>query len=272
MTEERRSEAALVAQQLDLVHKMVSQLSTRLPAHVRRDDLVSAGMSGLVLAARQFDPSRGVPFERYAANRIRGSLLDELRSSDWASRPVRARARAVASTTDALTIKLGRAPTTDELSRACGISAADLARLSDDVHRAVVINYEAVLETGDSEMVLPVAPDDPEEQLLSREREAVLVKAIAALPHRHRVVVRGYFFEERTVADLAGELGVTQSRISQLRAEAMELLRDGVNAQLDPARVTPLRPLNGRLSRRKAAYRATMVRQGTPVPSGLVAG
>jgi RNA polymerase sigma factor FliA len=139
-------------------------------------------------------------------------------------------------------------------------------------HRAVVINYEAVLETGDSELLLPIAPDDPEEQLLSRERAAALVKAIAALPDRHRVVVRGYFFEERTVCELAQELGVTQSRVSQLRGEAMELLRDGVNAQLDPARVTPLRPVNGRLSRRKAAYRATMVRQGTPVPAGRAAG
>ncbi|HVM63581.1 MAG TPA: sigma-70 family RNA polymerase sigma factor [Acidimicrobiales bacterium] len=257
-----------MSQHLELVHKMVSQITTRVPAHVRRDDLVSAGMAGLVLAARHFDPSRGVPFERYAATRVRGALIDELRSSDWASRPVRARARAVASTTDALTAKLGRPPTTEELADATGISPADLSRLSDDVHRAVVINYEAVLEAGDSEMLLPVATDDPEEQLLMRERTAALVKAIAALPERHRVVVRGYFFQERTVSDLAEELGVTQSRISQLRGEAMELLRDGINAQLDPARVTPLRPVNGRLARRKAAYRATMARQGTPVAAG----
>jgi RNA polymerase sigma factor FliA len=265
---DRQSEAALVSQHLELVHKMVSQITTRVPSHVRRDDLVSAGMAGLVLAARHFDPARGVPFERYAATRVRGALIDELRSSDWASRPVRARARAVTSTTDALTAKLGRPPTSDEVAEATGISAADLTRLSADVHRAVVINYEAVLEAGDSEMLLPVAVDDPEEQLLMRERTAALVRAIAALPERHRVVVRGYFFEERTVSDLAEQLGVTQSRISQLRGEAMELLRDGINAQLDPARVTPLRPVNGRLARRKATYRATMARQGTPVAAG----
>ncbi|HZQ83888.1 MAG TPA: sigma-70 family RNA polymerase sigma factor [Acidimicrobiales bacterium] len=257
-----------MSQHLDLVQKMVSQITTRVPSHVRRDDLVSAGMAGLVLAARHFDPARGVPFERYAATRVRGALIDELRSSDWASRPVRAKARAVASTTDALTLKLGRPPTTAELSDATGISAGDLSRLTDDIHRAVVINYEAILEAGDSELLLPVAPDDPEEHLLMQERTAALIKAIAALPERHRVVVSGYFFQERTVSDLAEELGVTQSRISQLRGEAMELLRDGINAQLDPANVTPLRPVNGRLARRKAAYRATMVRQGTPVAAG----
>ena len=118
----------------------------------------------------------------------------------------------------------------------------------------------------------PVAEDDPEEELLTRERTDALVKAIAALPERLGIVVRGYFFEERTVGDLAEELGVTQSRISQLRAEAIELLRDGVNAQLDPAHVSPLRRVNGRLSRRKAAYRATMARQGTAVPTGCAAG
>jgi RNA polymerase sigma factor for flagellar operon FliA len=127
-----------------------------------------------------------------------------------------------------------------------------------------------MLETGDGEMLLPVAADDPVEQLLSRERAGALVKAIAALPERHRVVVRGYFFEERTVSDLADELGVTQSRVSQLRAEAMELLRDGVNAQLDPTRVSPLRKVNGRLSRRKATYRATMASQGTGVRRAAV--
>jgi RNA polymerase sigma factor for flagellar operon FliA len=206
-----------------------------------------------------------VPFDRYAATRVRGALIDELRSFDWASRPVRTRARALASTTEALTARLGRAPTHNELATACGISVDALERLSDDVHRAVVLNYEAILEAGDSEVLLPTAEDNPEEEMLTRERSECLLKAIGALPERLRTVVRGYFFEERTVTDIADELGVTQSRVSQLRSEAMELLRDGVNAQLDPGRVTPLRRATGRVSRRQVAYRATMATQGTPV-------
>jgi len=261
-----------VSAHLDLVHRMVTQLTNRVPSHIRRDDLVSAGMAGLVLAARHFEAERGVPFARYAATRIQGALIDELRAADWASRPVRARARVVTATGDALTAQLGRAPTAGELADACGLTSDALARLHGDVHRAVVINYEAVFEAGDSEALLPVADDDPEQELLDRERTDALMRAIAALPERLAVVVRGYFFEERTVTDLAAQLGVTQSRVSQLRSEAIELLRDGVNAQLDPAHVSPLRRVNGRLSRRKAAYRATMARQGTPVPAGSVAG
>jgi RNA polymerase sigma factor for flagellar operon FliA len=262
-----RTEEALVRDNIELVRKMVAQTTSRIPAHVSRDDLLSAGLAGLAMAARHYDPARGVPFDRYAATRIRGALIDELRSFDWASRPVRTKARALASTTESLTAELGRVPTTAELAAACGISADTLARLNDDVHRAVVLNYDAILEAGDAEVVLPMADDDPEEELLTRERAECLVKAIVALPDRLQTVVRGYFFDERTVTDLAEELGVTQSRVSQLRTEAMELLRDGVNAQLDPTHVTPLRRATGRVSRRQVAYRANMATQGTPVPA-----
>ena len=251
-------EDQLVREHLDLVRKMVHHAATRVPAHVSRDDLMSAGMAALAMAARHFDPERGVPFDRYAATRVRGAIIDELRSFDWASRPVRSRARALASTKEQLTAALGRTPSAPELAEATGMSVDSIARLAGDVHRAVVLNYEAILEKGDSDVVLPAASDDPEAELLSRERAACVTRAIEALPSRLQTVVRGYFFEERTVADIAEELGVTQSRVSQLRAEAMELLRDGVNTQLEPANVTPLRRTSGRVSRRQAAYRAAM--------------
>ena len=252
------SEEDLIREHLDLVRRMVAQTTSRVPSHVSRDDLLSAGMAGLAMAARAFDAARGVPFDRYAATRIRGAVIDELRSFDWASRPVRTKARALASTTETLTGTLGRTPTSAELAEASGLSMGALSRLTDDVHRAVVLNYEAILETGDSEVLLPSADGDPEEELLTQERAACLTRAIAALPERLQTVIRGYFFEERTVTEIAAELGVTQSRVSQLRSEAMELLRDGYNAQLDPSSVTPLRRPTGRVSRRQAAYRAAM--------------
>ena len=257
-TQPTSGEEQLVREHLDLVRKMVHHASTRIPAHVVRDDLLSAGMAALAMAARNFDPERGVPFDRYAATRVRGAIIDELRSFDWASRPVRTKARALAATREQLTASLGRAPTPAELAHATGLSESTIERLADDVHRAVVLNYEAILETGDSDVVLPCSDDDPEEQLLAQERAACVTKAIEALPERLQVVVRGYFFQERTVADIAEELGVTQSRVSQLRAEAIELLRDGVNSQLEPENVTPLRRPTGRVSRRQAAYRVAM--------------
>ena len=257
------NEDILVRAHIDLVRKMVTQTSARIPSHVSRDDLLSAGMAGLALAARHFDPARGVPFDRYAATRIRGALIDELRSCDWASRPVRTKARALATTAEKLTSALGRNPSADELATAAGLSVDALERLTGDVHRAVVLNYEAILEGGDSEILLPTAEGDPEEELLNRERVACLTRAISALPDRLATVVRRYFFEEKTVTEIAEELGVTQSRVSQLRSEAIELLKDGFNAQLDPTKVTPLLRPTGRVSRRQAAYRASMARLST---------
>jgi RNA polymerase sigma factor for flagellar operon FliA len=253
-----KSEAELVRTHLDLVRKLVSQMARRVPAYVSRDDLTSAGMAGLAMAARQYDASRGVPFDRYAVTRIRGAMIDELRSSDWASRPVRSKARQLAQTTEKLTGALGRSPSQSELAAAAGMTVGALDRLSGDVHRAVVLNYESILETGDADVLLVSSDGDPEDQILAVERAACVTTAINALPERLQVVIRGYFFEERTVADIAAELGVTQSRVSQLRSEAIELLRDGVNAQLNPEAVTPLRRSTGRISRRQSAYRAAL--------------
>ena len=253
-----RTEDQMVRDNLDLVRKLVAQMARRIPAYVSRDDLMSAGMAGLAMAARQFDSSRGVPFERYAVTRIRGAMIDELRSSDWASRPVRSKARALASTTEQLTGVLGRAPSTQELASASGMTVGALDRLSGDVHRAVVLNYESILENGDADVLLVSSDGDPEEEFLTAERATCVTRAIDALPERLRIVIRGYFFEERTVADIAASLGVTQSRVSQLRSEAIELLRDGVNSQLDPSALTPLRRSTGRVSRRQSAYRAAL--------------
>ena len=257
-TTEITDEDALIRENLALVHRTVSQTASRVPSHVSRDDLISAGMAGLAHAARHYDPRRGVPFDRYAATRIRGAVLDELRGFDWASRPVRTKARALAGLTESLTATLGRKPTEDELAEAAGLSRADLHRLTGDVHRSVVLNYEAIVEAGDAEFLLPAAADNPEEELLLRERVDFLATAMQALPERLQTVIRGYFFEERSVTDIAEELGVTQSRVSQLRSEALELLRDGMDSQLDPAQSRPLRRASGRVSRRQAAYRAAM--------------
>jgi len=252
------AEEQLIRDHLYLVHRTVTQTAARIPSHVSRDDLLSAGMAGLAHAARHYEPQRGVPFDRYAATRIRGAVLDELRGFDWASRPVRTKARALASLTESLTAALGRKPTDGEIAGAAGLSVTALSRLSGDVHRSVVLNYEAIVETGDAEFLLPAAVDNPEEELLMAERVGCLAAAMRALPERLQMVIRGYFFEERSVTEIAQQLGVTQSRVSQLRSEALELLRDGMNSQLDPSKVSPLRRQSGRVSRRQAAYRAAM--------------
>lgn len=249
---------------LPLVRRAVAELSARMPRHAPRDDLLSAGMVGLAQAARNYDASRGVPFHRYAATRIKGALLDELRTHDWASRPVRAKARHMDLTAEKLTAKLGRAPTADEVAGEMGVPRSTIDGLNQDLHRATVLNYDAMLQSGDSDSVLLVDDHDPEGDLLDRERNAYLVDAVKALPERLRVVVLGYFFEDRSMQEIGAELGVSESRISQLRAEALDLLRDGMNAQLEPSLVeAPARPA-GRVARRKAAYYEAIANASTP--------
>src|SRR3954468_12759305 len=251
-------ETDLVQSNLALVQYVVSEIAHRIPSHVSRSDLVSAGMLGLAQAARSFDPDRGIAFDRFASTRIRGALLDELRGRDWASRSVRARARGLQAAHEELMNKLGRTPSPEEVATMLDVPTETVHKLVDDVHRATVLNYDSLVMEGDAESFIAGDDAGPEEAILDRERKAYLIDAVHALPERLQRVVQGYFFEERSMQDLADELGVSESRISQLRAEALLLLRDGVNSQLEPDALPDAPRPNGRVARRKASYYAAV--------------
>jgi RNA polymerase sigma factor for flagellar operon FliA len=229
----------LVGSHLGLVHQIVSETSHRLPGHVGRDDrdgLVSAGMYALLMSARTFDAGRGVPFARYAAIRIRGALTDELRARDWATRSVRTRSREIERTRDELAARLGRSASRDEIAAALGVSAAEVEDVDAEVIRATVVSYSG-LDWDTAASTLAAAADDaasPEATLLRRERIGYLYDAIAELPERLRRVVCDYFFGQRRLVDIAASLGVTESRASQLRTEALTLLRAAVTNAENP--------------------------------------
>ena len=262
--EERRAversatEDKLVRENLALVDYAVTQIAARLPRHVPRDELTSAAMAGLAQAARSFDNSRDTRFDAYASARIRGALLDELRSRDWASRSVRSKARKMLAAHDELTARLGRAPSTDEVAAKLGMEKGAVEALAGDVHRSVVLNYDSVIADAGADAVLPCDEESPDMVLLERERRSYLIDAVSALPERLRRVVVGYFFEERPMQELADELGVSPSRISQMRAEAVALLKDGMNAHLDPECEEEVPADSPRVARRKAAYVAAV--------------
>lgn len=245
-------EEQLVTEHLQLAQRAVSDMLQRVPRHVSRSDLLSAALAGLAQAARAFDPQRGIAFDRFASARIRGALLDELRSRDWASRSVRARARNVTAAVDDLTAAKGESPTASEVADHLGMDRASLDSLSGDVHRAVVLNFDSLVVDGDGASILPTDDRGPDTQILDRERRAYLLDAVAHLPERMRHVVVGYFFDERPMRELADELNVTESRISQIRAEALNMLRTALDAHLDD--VDPVIDLAPRTAKRTAAY------------------
>ena len=247
---EAQSVEDLVRTNLPLVGHLVREVLGRVPAHVNRDDLTSAAMYALTVAAQSFDVSIGVPFVRFASIRIRGALTDELRTMDWASRSVRGKARQVDAARADLLQTLGRAPSRDELGEAMGVSVSELNHIEADVQRAAVVSLNNLTPDGGADL-LPMRSEGPEGLLLRREQIGYLRDAIAELPERLRIVIIGHFFEQRRMTEIAAELGVTESRISQLRSEALGVLRNALQSVDEP----PAQP-EARTSRRVAVAQA----------------
>lgn len=247
----------LITAHMPLVGHIVRETMTRLPSHVNRDDLTSAGLAALVQAGRAFDAERGVPFARYAATRIRGAILDELRSVDWASRSVRRRARDLDDTRTRLAASLGRVPSNEEVAAALGMSVEEIAANDDDIARAQVLSLQGSQEATYADTLASRSPS-PEDLAEHRERLTYLMEAVAELPERLRIVVQEYFLAERPMAEIAEMLGVTESRVSQMRAEAMVLLKDALNSQLDPELLAPAARPDGCAARRREAYFAAV--------------
>jgi RNA polymerase sigma factor for flagellar operon FliA len=217
---------ALVTTHLPLAQFAVNAVASRisLPSHVSRDDLLSCASVALVEVARRFDPMAGAAFATYALPRLQGAVLDELRSGDWASRSVRAAARRTDAAADALTISLGRPPTREELAESLGVPRSDLDSLQVDVHRAVMVSIDAEVGTEGGSLDLPATGDSPERAVMRSERARHLHEAIRALPDRLDEVVERNFFGDESLTDIADSLGVTLSRVSQMRARALTLL------------------------------------------------
>lgn len=251
---------------LPLVEQIVAQVAVNFPRHVDRGELVRAGVLGLVEAAHRYDDGRGVPFDRFAALRIRGAILDAVRAADWAPRSVRALARRVDATEQELANRLSRMPSAEELADATGTSVNELRGLRDRVFRSVVLTLDYRAGADDPDMTLGdmlsdrTAPE-PDEEMETRELLSYLRDAVGLLPERHRIVVVGYFLEGRSSDELARLLGVTESRVSQLRSEALVMLREGIEAQYQHPEGEQPQPEvapTGRVGRRKNAYAAAI--------------
>lgn len=210
----------MIVEHLPLVGFLVSKILANA-THLSRDDLAQAGAVALVGAVDAYDPARGVPFGAYARERILGAIRDEMRANDWAKRSTRQAIKQTLAAQESLTAALGRRPTTSELASALGVDRAAAAEYEGLASRRVGPFDEAFLGDEASDVMLPEA------ELLVQERVDFARAAVSALPERIRYIVEAIYFHDRTVTELAEELGVTHSAVSQQRTEGLRLMRLG---------------------------------------------
>ena len=216
-----------------LVKYVAGRLGSGLPAHVDEEDLVSYGLLGLMGAIERYDPDRDVKFETYAITRIRGSIIDELRSLDWVPRSVRARAREIERGIAALEAKHRRPPTDEEIARQVGITVEELEDSLTDISRSSIAALDELWTVsgsgGDQVALIDTIEDEdapaPDGALAETELKEALGEAITRLPEREKLVVTLYYYEELTLREIGEVLGVTESRVSQLHTKAVLRLK-----------------------------------------------
>ncbi len=224
---EARSE--LLDQHLGLVHSCAHRLAKSASHAVELDDLVSSGTLGLTQAIESFDPARGLEFSTYAMHRIRGAMLDELRSRDWMTRVTRHRVRRLAHVVSELEARLGRAPDACEIARALGVQMDDYWRLWADLSERRVVSLcepSSPAQSHPWQETIAAGGEDPIENVIADEQRQQLQQALLGLPERERLVLALSYYEELNLRQIGEVLEVTESRVSQIRSRALQRLRD----------------------------------------------
>ena len=215
-----------LARNAGLVKRIAYHLISRLPASVQVDDLIQAGMIGLLEAARHYDASQGASFETYAGIRIRGAMLDEMRKNDWAPRSVHRRAREAAQVIHELENRYGRDARDSEVADGLGISLEEYHRILQDASSCRLFSLDDV---GDDEPGLvedlPSDVPDPQQGLQAEDFRRSLAQAIDALPERERLVLSLYYDDELNLKEIGAVLGVSESRVSQIHSQAVLRLK-----------------------------------------------
>jgi len=214
---------------LPIVRFLSRRIHERLPQHVDIEDLVSAGVVGLMDAFAKFDPTKKVQFRSYAQFRIRGAILDSLRTLDWSPRELRRKGRAVEEAIRALTARMGRAPGEGEVAAEMALGLEEYQQLLGDLKGLEIgtLHMERNEDSGEEELAYVPGriEEDPLFRCLRGELEERLSEAIAALPDRERLVMSLYYYEEMTMREIGLALGVVESRVSQVHASAVAHLR-----------------------------------------------
>lgn len=221
----------LIITHLPLVKFLVGRIASQLPPHLDREDLMSAAVIGLITAAERFDPGRGVQFKTFVEQRIRGTIMDELRSQDWLTRSLREKFKRLEHEFAILEQKLGRNPTSEEVSSAMGMNLEEYFHLLEEVHFLSVVSLDDSWEDEDGSPfgLLDVLEDkgveNPQKQLMAKEMVDILADSIDSLPEKEKIVVTLYYYEELNLKEIGEVLSLTESRICQLHSQAIMRLR-----------------------------------------------
>ena len=224
----------LLREHLPMVRFLALRIRERLPLQVEMEDLISAGIVGLMDALQKFDSKKKVQFRTYAQFRVRGAMLDSLRALDWGPRDLRRKGRAVEEAIRSLSTKLGKAPTENEVAKEMGLGLNAYQKLLGELSGLELgsLNVGPADDAGVEALALiPAGPeDDPFLRCQGNEMRRLLAEAIAELPERERMVLTLYYYEELTMREVGATMGVVESRVSQLHSAAMARLRVALGA------------------------------------------
>ncbi len=244
MTDKKKREEQIM-KYVPLVKNVVGRIMLRLPSHVDKEDLINVGVIGLMSALERFDETKNVKFETYARFRIRGAILDELRSRDAVSRSARNKGAKLEKAYAVLQVELGRMPTDEEVIGYLNISLEQYYKLLNDARGVYILNTDDLspdyLRKNTPQDVLEkIDQDNPLSFITSTETKEVLKSAIEALPEKERIVLSLYYYEELTLLEIGKVMELTESRICQIHSKAILKLRSVLKTLKDRENIEPL--------------------------------
>lgn len=233
LIDEKEEREQLIMRELPQVYYIARRIHERLPQQVPLEDLVHAGVIGLIEAVGGYDASKSVPFKPYAKFRIRGAILDSLRELDWGSRGLRHKGRQIEEAISKLSKQLGRQPAEEEIAAELGISIGELYDLAHKIDGAILVGQQvnSTYDRSEKQDLIESAPsrdENPFEQCERTEVKEMLAEAIATLSEKEQMVISLYYKEELTMKEIAAVMQLGESRISQLHTLALAKLRTGL--------------------------------------------
>jgi RNA polymerase sigma factor for flagellar operon FliA len=228
---------AVIVEHSPMVKYVANRIALRLPSHIEVEDLISVGVLGLIDAIEKYDPARGAKFKTYAEFRVRGAILDELRSMDWVPRSIRQKASQVDAVIQKLQAKFGRPPEDEEVAKELGVSLDQFFDILNETRSMPVLSLDdlnIVKETGGQQSLLDCLAGkvdaDPQVQFRLNELKEIIAKTIDTLPEKERLVISLYYYKELTMSEIGAVLNVTESRVSQIHSKTMFRLRTKLKA------------------------------------------